>query len=440
MATTISFVVGKGSISHNNRTFVAENVVEERIELDEFYIQQPLKEAYDQLFGQAVEDYNATQKRKDRKIDNYITKIKNSRNNEKVFYENVVQIGKITDFGVVDEEGNVTEKALLAKEVLDEYAKTFQERNPNLYLFNAVLHMDEATPHLHLDYIPVAHGYKTGMKTRNSLTKALQEMEIAPAVSNKDTETMHWQERERAFITELCREHGIEIEVLGVDRDNYSIPEYKQAMREKEAAEAEIEILNAEKTEIETEIESLDDELESGQKEINEQKDILNGINAQISMARKTVEEKEKEMDKIIESGKPVEKEIKDIRSKTSDVPNFFGGEQMVKLPKKIYEKMISRYRVAGTFENLSRKYETELSAKQEKNKKLTEQINTLKAKIKQHTDFLGKRGLLEAFAEFIRPKSIREKIAAYNKEVDKEKTKSKVRSIGKNRRDDIVI
>ena len=76
----------------------------------------------------------------------------------------------MTDFEVVDENGNVTENALLAKEILDIYAKTFQERNPNLYLFNAVLHMDEATPHLHLDYIPVAHNYKTGMKTRNSLT------------------------------------------------------------------------------------------------------------------------------------------------------------------------------------------------------------------------------------------------------------------------------
>ena len=210
-------------------------------------------------------------------------------------------------------------------------------------------------------------------------------------------------------------------------------------MREKEAAETEIEILNAEKTEIETEIESLDDELESGQKEINEQKDILNGINAQISMARKTVVEKEKEMDKIMESGKPVEKEIKDIRSKTSDVPNFFGGEQMVKLPKKIHEKMISRYRVAGTFENLSRKYETELSAKQEKNKKLTEQIDTLKAKIKQHTDFLGKRGLLEAFAEFIRPKSIRERLESHKREMGKGKDNSKVQTIERKRRNDIA-
>ena len=86
MVTTISFVVGKGSLSHNNRTFIAENVVEERIELDEFYKQEPLENAYDKMFGQAVAEYNAGQRRKDRKIDDYITKIKNSKNNEQISF------------------------------------------------------------------------------------------------------------------------------------------------------------------------------------------------------------------------------------------------------------------------------------------------------------------------------------------------------------------
>lgn len=99
--------------------------------------------------------------------------IKNSRNGEKQFYEIVVQIGKKNDTGVLDAEENLSVDAKAASEILDEYARSFQERNPNLYLFNAVLHMDEATPHLHLDYIPVAHGYKSKLHTRNSLTKAL---------------------------------------------------------------------------------------------------------------------------------------------------------------------------------------------------------------------------------------------------------------------------
>ena len=411
MAKTISFVKGKGSLRHNNREFIANNIDEARVPWNTVYIQKPLQEAYEEIFGNAVSEYNAKQKRSDRKIDDYLTKIKNSGNNEKQFYENVVQIGKRDDTGVLDENGNLSEAAKVARDILDEYARTFQERNPNLILFNAVLHMDEATPHLHLDYIPVAHGYKTGLSTRNSLTKGLQEMGIAPAVRKSDTETMHWQERERAYISELCKEHEIEIEVLGVDRDSYSIPEYKKAMREKEAAEAEIEILNAEKTEVEAVIENMNHDLESGQKDIEEQKEILKEITDQISDAEKKVVAKEKTLDKILDAGKPVEKEIEEIKSQVSDVMSLFGGEPMVKLPKKTFEKMISRYRVAGTFENLNRQYASVIEAKDKTIAGLKEQISSLKSKVREFTDFVSEHGLMEAFREFIRPKSMKEKL-----------------------------
>lgn len=191
MAKPISFVKGKGSLRHNNCEFIAKNIDEARAPWNIIYIQQPLKEAYEEIFGPAVSEYIVKQKRSDRKIDDCLSKIKNSGNKEKQFYETVVQIGKRDDTGVLDENENLSEPAKVARDILDEYAKTFQERNPNLILFNAVLHMDETTPHLHLDYIPVAHGYKTGLSTRNSLTKGLQEMGIALAVSKSDTETMH---------------------------------------------------------------------------------------------------------------------------------------------------------------------------------------------------------------------------------------------------------
>ena len=92
------------------------------------------------------------------------------------------------------------------------------------------MHMDYAQPNIHIDYIPVAHGYKTGMETRNSLTKALQQMGFAKAVSKKEYETVAWQQRERAYLTDLCREKGIDIEVLGIQRDSLTLPEYKAAM------------------------------------------------------------------------------------------------------------------------------------------------------------------------------------------------------------------
>ena len=123
MAKTISFVKGKGSINHNNREFTAKNVDASRTSMNVIYVQIPIEKAYEEIFGKAVADYNAKQKRNDRKIGNYLSKVKQSKNNEKVFYENVVQIGKRDDTGILDENGNITEAARLAKEVLDEYAK-----------------------------------------------------------------------------------------------------------------------------------------------------------------------------------------------------------------------------------------------------------------------------------------------------------------------------
>lgn len=323
MSKTISFVKGKGSINHNNRDFTAKNVDASRTSMNVIYVQIPIEEAYEEIFGQAVADYNAKQKRSDRKIGNYLSKIKQSKNNEKVFYETVVQIGKRDDTGILDENGNITEDAMLAKEVLDEYARTFQERNPNLILFNAVLHMDEATPHLHLDYIPVAHGYKTGLKTRNSLTKGLQEMGIAPAIGKNDTETMHWQKREREHIAELCKARGIETEVLGIVRDNYTIPEYKAAMREKEAAEAEIEILHSEKEEAISLINATGSQIQSNYEVIDEQEEELKYIEKRIEEAELKIRAKQEEISSIVEAMKPSYAEIQEIESTLREMPEL---------------------------------------------------------------------------------------------------------------------
>ena len=141
-AKTISFPKGKGHLTHNNRDFICNNVVPERTAWNRTYIQEPLKDAYEKCFGQALRDYNAAQKRKDRQKDDYLKEIENSGNKEKTFYENIVQIGKKTDTPVADENGVLTEDAKAAIAVLEQYARTFQERNPNLYLFNCVMHLD----------------------------------------------------------------------------------------------------------------------------------------------------------------------------------------------------------------------------------------------------------------------------------------------------------
>lgn len=411
MAKTISFVKGKGSINHNNREFIAKNVDASRTSMNVIYVQIPIEKAYEEIFGKAVADYNAKQKRNDRKIGNYLSKVKQSKNNEKVFYENVVQIGKRDDTGILDENGNITEAARLAKEVLDEYARTFQERNPNLILFNAVLHMDEATPHLHLDYIPVAHGYKTGLSTRNSLSKGLQEMGIAPAIGKNDNETMHWQQRERDFLEKLCKEKGIETEVLGIVRDNYSIPEYKAAMREKEEAEAELEILNSEKEEAISLIDATDSQIQSNYEVIDEQEEELKQIKERIEAAELKIRSKQEEINGIAEAMKPSYAEIQEIESKVTPVPSMFGKEPMVKLPKTIYDKLIARYQLADTLERLYHQYEFEARTLKIKINDLKAEVSFLKKKVQQFTDFIETKGLVEAFKEFLNPIKAIEKI-----------------------------
>ncbi len=420
-AKTISFPKGKGHLTHNNREFICNNVVPERTAWNRIYIQEPLKDAYEKCFGQALRDYNAAQKRKDRQKDDYLKEIENSGNKEKAFYENIVQIGKKTDTPVTDENGVLTEEAKAAIEVLDRYAKTFQERNPNLYLFNCVMHLDEATPHLHIDYIPVAHGYKNGMKTRNSLTKAFQQMGFEKAVSRKQNETVAWQEREREYLTELCREQGIEIEVLGIQRDNLSLPEYKAAMREVEDLEQQAVVLDKRNEALEQQNDDLAQKTAEFRGQVQEMEAQNNELVLQAQKLTEQIEEaeeKEKAAKEVLakhdlraETFKMISKEVaaetKSMKSVAVPMTNLFGSEEYVKVKKSDWNKILDAFSKAVSRNHLLEKYEKKISNLEQKIAALTEQVEKLKR-------FVASRGLGEAFVEFIKslaPKTMKQKL-----------------------------
>jgi len=420
-AKTISFPKGKGHLTHNNRDFICNNVVPERTAWNRIYIQEPLRDAYEKCFGQALRDYNAAQKRKDRQKDDYLKEIENSGNKEKTFYENIVQIGKKTDTPVADENGVMTEEAKATIEVLDRYAKTFQERNPNLYLFNCVMHLDEATPHLHIDYIPVAHGYKNGMKTRNSLTKAFQQMGFAKAVSRKQNETVAWQEREREYLTELCREQGIEIEVLGVQRDNLSLPEYKAAMREVEELEQQAVVLDKRNETLEQQNDDLAQKTAELRGQVQEMEVQNNELVLQAQKLTEQIEkaeEKEKAAKEVLakhdlraETFKMISKEVaaetKNMKSVAVPVTNLFGSEEYVKVKKSDWNKMLDAFSKAVSRNHLLEKYEKKISNLEKKIATLNEQVEKLKR-------FVASRGLGEAFVEFVKslaPKTMKQRL-----------------------------
>lgn len=236
VAKTISHCQGKGSLTHNSRKFSAKNVDCSRTKDNVVFVQQTLSDAYDEIFGAAVERYNAKQKRSDRKITEgyfkhvfkcppapYVIK---SADKRKSFYEDVVMIGSMEDTGV----GSVD--AEIAKRCLAEYMNGFQERNPNFRVFNAVLHMDEATPHLHIDYIPVGH-YKQGVDTQNGIAQALKEMGHGVG---KDA-ISRWREHERAILEKICNKHGIEISAPEKSRGSLTVEQYKEYAELKEKAD-----------------------------------------------------------------------------------------------------------------------------------------------------------------------------------------------------------
>lgn len=225
----ISMPQGRGSQLHNRRDYASigrempNNIDIHRTHENVVLIDLDIKAAYEDIFGTAVREYNEKQKRTDRKIKDYLDHIARSKNGEKIFYEDVVQWGKMEDFQ------NPYVRAA-AKEALVRYAAGFQERNPNLRVIGAYVHMDEASPHLHLDYIPVAHGYKQGMKLRNSLDRAMKEMGFVPEnESRRDNATMLWKARERNCFAEICRNMGLTVEAERTARGSFSVDEYKEA-------------------------------------------------------------------------------------------------------------------------------------------------------------------------------------------------------------------
>lgn len=250
MKRTISAMVGKGSVNHNSRKFKAENVDPSRTHLNIDYCNENIKEVYHQLFDEALKRYNDKQTRADRKIKNYYEKICNSKQ-EKPFHEIILQIGNKEDMSAESENG------VLAKQVLDEYYKGFQERNPQLKVFSVHLHMDEATPHLHIDFVPFITGSKRGLDTRVSLKQALAAQGIKGG-TRENTEWNQWIQSEKEQLSAVMERHGIEWEHKGIHEKHLSVLDYKKQEREKE-----IEILEDKLAEKKDEFRIMSDRIEN---------------------------------------------------------------------------------------------------------------------------------------------------------------------------------
>ena len=231
MKRTISFMTGKGSVNHNSRKFHAKNTDPERSYLNVEYCNENVKDVYHELFDEALARYNEKQTRSDRRIDDYYEKIRSGKQ-EKPFHEIILQIGDKDNMGAKTENGQ------LAAKVLDKYMWDFQRRIPTLRVFSAYLHMDEATPHLHIDFVPYTTGSKRGLDTRVSLKKALSALGFKGG-TRRETELNQWVAYEKEQLAAVMLEHGIEWEKKGTHEKHLSVLDFEKKERAKEVAELE---------------------------------------------------------------------------------------------------------------------------------------------------------------------------------------------------------
>lgn len=263
----ISYARGKGKLRHNNREMISPNVDRSKIGDNITLKRQSLADAYEEIFGKATEKYNAQQRRSDRKIKNYFEKlfgenpdsmqadtvIKND-NKQQSFYEYVVGVGTMQDTGYATNP----DMAATSVECLKEYMAGFQKRNPQLHVFNAVIHQDEATPHLHYDIIPFAEGFKKGMTRQQGLNKALEQMGYGTgkaAIAN-------FTQSERKVFREICEAHGIEIAEETKGRGHtYTCEEYRKTAEKNRQEIAEQEVTKSKnQTEIEIQNQKIADQ------------------------------------------------------------------------------------------------------------------------------------------------------------------------------------
>ena len=231
IGTTISGMTGRGSIRHNNRSFSAANVDRSRTEQNVTFCNDDLKQVYHEIFDEALAAYNAKKKKTRDKIPDYYEHIRQGKQ-EKLFHEAIFQIGNLEDCGC----GSPEERAAAA---LKEFAESFQERNPHLRVFNMVLHMDEATPHLHVDFVPVATEQSRGLSTRVSMKQALKQQGFV-GLGRNQTEWRAWMEREKVSLTEIAQAHEFEIISLGGGRPHMELPEFKAAAKRLEAVQEQV--------------------------------------------------------------------------------------------------------------------------------------------------------------------------------------------------------
>ncbi len=380
MKRTISFMTGKGSVNHNSRKFHAKNTDPERSHLNVEYCNENIKDVYHELFDEALARYNEKQTRNDRRIDDYYEKIRSGKQ-EKPFHEIILQIGDRETMGAETEEGR------LAAKILDEYMQGFQRRNPTLRVFSAHLHMDEATPHLHIDFVPYTTGSKRGLDTRVSLKQALMALGFKGG-TRQETELNQWVMAEKQQLAAIMLDHGIEWEQKGTHEKHLSLLDFEKKERAKEVSmlekqKSELEEHNAIMQEVN---EKYLDQLERVEKDIFSAQESRKEVDKQAEQAKKKAAQYEKKLTEIA----PMVKEMEMFAEKYSADPEEVlpeagtletGKSYREKKAKPLIKKIVTVLRsVYRAYLDLSRRF----SDLQRSYERAWDKVNSLTARVEE--------------------------------------------------------
>ena len=427
MKRTISFMTGKGSVNHNSRKFHAKNTDPERSYLNVEYCNENIKDVYHELFDEALARYNEKQTRNDRRIDDYYEKIRAGKQ-EKPFHEIILQIGDRDTMGAETEEGR------LAAKILGEYMQDFQRRNPTLRVFSAHLHMDEATPHLHIDFVPYTTGSKRGLDTRVSLKQALSALGFKGG-TRRETELNQWVVAEKQQLASIMLEHGIEWAQKGTHEKHLSLLDFEKQERAKE-----VSVLEKQKAELEEHNVIMQevnakylDQLENVEKDIFSAQESREKADKQAEQAKKMAAQYEKKLTEIA----PMVKEMERFAEKytadpeevlpeagTLETGKSYREKKAKPLVKKIVTVLRSIYRayldLARRFSDMQRSYERAWS----KVNSLTDRVEELWNENRALKERLGDFNRVERVLERDTVKSI----------VQKEKSLEEVQRMQKQR------
>ena len=294
-------MTGKGSVNHNSRKFHAKNTDPERSYLNIEYINENIEDVYHELFDEALARYNEKQSRKDRCIDNYYEKIRSGKQ-EKTFHEIILQIGDKDNMGAKTEDGQ------LAAKILNEYMQDFQQRNPTLRVFSAYLHMDEATPHLHIDFVPYTTESKRGLDTRVSLKQALSALGFKGG-TRRETELNQWVASEKKQLAAVMERHGIEWEQKGTHEKHLSVLDFEKQERAKEVAALEKAISGGKK-----ELQDIQIQQTKTVRETNQIRQELSELFATNDLLREQTETLAQDKEKLLSDNEKLEQQKKKLQ------------------------------------------------------------------------------------------------------------------------------